>query len=444
VSTAVAPETSAPAAGRGLFNRDFLLLWQGQAVSQLGNQAFAVAMMFWTMEATGSASLMGLLMSLALLPGVLLSPFGGTFADRYSRVRILVVCDLASGLAVAALAGLFFAGVPNETAVAAMFATAVFAGIVRAFFQPAIAAALPDLVPAPHFMAANSLNQFSIQISQLLGQAAGGLLYRVIGAPLLFVLDALSFFYAGACAALIRAAPSAPRPAPKSGPLRAFLLETRVGLLFTWNREGLRNVVLIASLINFLLAPFSVLLPFYVQLYLKAGAAWYGFLIAALSAGSIAGFLLAGALKLAPTARGRLLLAGLVVGPILLGALGFATAAPLALLMIFGGGLAFGLVNIYLITLIQLSTPAELRGRVLGLLTTLTTGLLPLGMALSGVLGDLTDKNVPLIFGVSGALSVVLTLALATRPACQAFFATPAPSAPPSASPRVGEEPVEP
>jgi DHA3 family macrolide efflux protein-like MFS transporter len=417
---------------RGLFNRDFLLLWQGQAISQLGNQAFVVAMMFWTMEATGSASLMGLLMSLALLPGVLLSPFGGTFADRHSRVRILVICDLASGLAIAALAALFYMGASTATAVTGLFAAAVFAGIVRSFFQPAIAAALPDLVPAPRLMAANSLNQLSIQVSQLLGQAAGGLLFRAIGAPLLFVLDALSFFYAGACAALIRAAPPAPRPAPEGGPLRAFLRETGAGLRFTWSREGLRNVMLIAALINFFVAPFYVLLPFYVQLYLKAGAAWYGFLLAALSAGSVAGFLLAGALKPGPTARGRLLLAGLVVGPILLGALGFATAEPLALLMTFGGGLAFGVVNIYLITLIQLSTPAELRGRVLGLLTTLATGLLPLGMALAGVLGDLTGKNVPLIFGASGALSAILTLALATRPACRAFFATPAPSAGPS------------
>src|SRR5947209_12481686 len=83
-----------------LWNRNFFLLWQGQTVSQFGNQAFAVAMMFWILENTGSASLMGLLMSLSILPGVLLAPFGGTFADRHSRVRILVVCDLIAGLGI--------------------------------------------------------------------------------------------------------------------------------------------------------------------------------------------------------------------------------------------------------------------------------------------------------------------------------------------------------
>ena len=76
----VAPAGAAP---RRLWNRNFFLLWQGQTVSQLGNQAFSVAMMFWILEKTGSASLMGLIMGLAVLPGVLLAPFGGTFADRH-------------------------------------------------------------------------------------------------------------------------------------------------------------------------------------------------------------------------------------------------------------------------------------------------------------------------------------------------------------------------
>jgi len=71
-------------------NRNFFLLWQGQLVSQIGNQAFLIGTMFWTMEATGSASLMGAYMMLSMLPMIVLGPLGGTVADWYPRRRVII------------------------------------------------------------------------------------------------------------------------------------------------------------------------------------------------------------------------------------------------------------------------------------------------------------------------------------------------------------------
>jgi len=433
VETAELAAVPLPAPAR-LWNRNFFLLWQGQTVSQVGNQALVVAVMFWTMQVTGSASLMGLLTGMTTLPSLLLAPFGGTLADRYPRIRILIVCDLISGVSFFVLTGVFFAGLDPKVALAALFAVSVLNSSVRAFFGPAIAASIPDLVTPEKLATANSVNQLSVSATGFLGQAVGGVLYRVLGPPLLFLIDGLSFFYAAASSMFIDPPRQGARPAPagRAEPaakpswrqlLAGFLKQTGEGFRFTWERKGLRNFVLVAALVNFFITPVMVLLPFYVTDLLHSGPEWYGFLLAAISGGMAAGFLLAGVLKLQGETRGRALVAGLAAGPTILGCLGFIHTPLAALATAFLGGAVVGLVNIYLLTLIQLSTPAELRGRVLGLLSTLAGGLLPLGAALGGVLGDLTGKNIPLVYGVCGGLCTLVSLLLATRKECRAFLA---------------------
>jgi DHA3 family macrolide efflux protein-like MFS transporter len=424
----------APAPVR-LFNRNFFLLWQGQTVSQVGNQALVVAVMFWTMEVTGSASLMGLLTGLTTLPAVLLAPIGGTLADRYPRIRILITCDLISGLTFLVLTGIFVTGFDPHVKLAALFVVSVLNSSVRAFFGPAVAASIPDLVFPEKLASANSVSQLSASITGFIGQGVGGVLFRFLGPTLLFLIDGLSFFYAAvssmfidlphkAAASVLTAVGAAAAAKPSwRQVLAGFFKQTGEGLRYTWGRQGLRNFVLVAALINFFIAPVLVLLPFYVTDLLKADSKWYGFLLGAISAGTVLGFLLAGVLKLQGETRGRALVVGLATGPSILGCLGFIHHPVAALATAVLGGAVIGLVNIYLITLIQLSTPAELRGRVLGLLSTLAGGLLPLGAALGGVLGDLTGKNIPLVYGVCGGLCTLVSLLLATRKECRAFLA---------------------
>src|SRR3954447_19965573 len=100
----VASAASVASAPR-LLNRNFLLLCQAQLVSQFGNQAFSIAMMAWTLEATRSATMSGLMVMAGVLPVIVLGPLAGTFADgRRSRLRIVAACDALSGGLLALLA----------------------------------------------------------------------------------------------------------------------------------------------------------------------------------------------------------------------------------------------------------------------------------------------------------------------------------------------------
>jgi MFS transporter, DHA3 family, macrolide efflux protein len=422
------PETPAAAPPGRLWNRNFTLLWTGQTISQLGNPVFNIGAMLWMMEKTGSASLMGFLSMAFLLPGVLLGPLGGTFADRHSRVRIMIVGDLLSG----AVLLLFTAAVwwrPDDThlIIPLLFVVGVTVGIVRSFFGPAATALVPELVPNDKLPAANSLNQFALHGSIFSGQAVGGILYKMFGPALLFGIDGLSYLVACACSSAIpRDTERTPRArlGADGHPVRQFLAETGEGFRYVWQKTGLRDFAIVASLINFLAAPGLVLFPFYVSRYLHAGPQWYGFLMGGISVGAICGFLLAGTLRLSGPVRATGIQAALLLYPLFFGSLVFWRAPVPALVAIFFGGMTTGFVNVYFITMVQASTPREMRGRVLGFLGTLGAGLMPLGMAIGGVVGDLTGKNVPLIIGVCAVLALLTVVLLAFRRPCREFLAS--------------------
>lgn len=420
-----------PPSPRRLLNRDFLLLWQGQLVSQFGNQAFFVAMMFWTMQATGSAAVMGLLLMVSALPGALLSPVGGVLADRHSRRFLIILADTVRGLGVLGLAGLMYWR-PGDTdlLLTALFAVSIVSGIMGALFQPAITAAIPDLVPRTRVMAANSLNRLSVQVTTFVGQATGGVLFQLFGAPLLFLADGLTYLFSAASESFISIPQEfAEETRGLGASFSSYLHDIREGFLYVWARKGMRDFLLTAASVNFFLTSVTVLLPFYVETFLGEGADWYGFLLAAFGAGSVGGYLIAGAPWFIRRVRGVALTAFLFGAAATILLTGLTSQRLVALGLLFAMGVFIGAINISLLTLLQLTTPGKMRGRVMGLAISMTSAAIPLGMVFAGAVGDLTGKNVPLIFAVASAAVAALTLLAALRRPFREFLSQEIPSA---------------
>lgn len=409
-----------------LLNRNFVLLWQGQLVSQVGSQAFLVALLYWTMEATGSASLMGILMMVSALPSVLLGAVGGTLADRYSRKSIIVWADFLSGLSVLLLAMLFFTpGASIQILTAALFVTAVLTGTIQAFFRPAILAAVPDLVPISRVPAANSMIQFVFQFGTILGQGAGGVAYALVGAPLLFLFDGLSFLFSAASETFIQLPGSS---GERSGEARMrwnrFYEDLVEGLRFVWRRTGLKNFLILVGFVNFFAMPLLVLMPFLVQQNLGRGAEWFGILLAAFSAGSVVGYLVAGTIRISPGNRARLLVAILVMAGGAIVALSWITRPELALLLMLVTGVGLGIFNINVMTLFQMAAGRDLRGRVMGLVLAIASAASPFGMALGGLAADLSGHNIQAILTVCGGGIILVVLAMGLRRPVLEFLAS--------------------
>lgn len=108
------------------------------------------------------------------------------------------------------------------------------------------------------------------------------------------------------------------------------------------------------------------------------------------------------------------MIASLILMSVGFGGLGGVGVPIISLVIVLASGMLNGFFNINVITILQVTTPSELRGRVFGLLSTFAMGLAPIGLGLSGIVADLTNQNIPLIFitcgGILAALSILASI----------------------------------
>jgi MFS transporter, DHA3 family, macrolide efflux protein len=301
----------------------------------------------------------------------------------------------------------------------------VINGIVGSFFGPALAATIPDLVPRNKVTAANSLGQLSLQGSLFIGQAIGGWLYQSVGAVVLFLFNGFSFLYSSASEVFVRIPQTIPeRQGDWRAQFRSFGRDIAEGFRYVLGKPGLRELLYASAALAFFTAPILVLMPFYVEDTLGATPAWYGFLLSGYAVGTMLGYILAGVLRLKAGARGLLMMIIAVLVPLGFVGLGLAQSTGVALAVMVVGGLASGYITVNITTLIQATTPSEIRGRVVGLLAALSTALTPIGSGVAGIAADLVNQNIPLIFIASGVLAAGIVLLLTANPSYRAIMST--------------------
>lgn len=391
-------------------NRDVLLIWLGQVLSQVGTRMYQISLAWWILTQGGGGRQVGLFMMAGALPALLLVKVIGKTVDRLPSRPLLVTCDLLSfGVVSAAAWGLRQGRMTPGWLYAAGFIVAAS----QAFFDPALNKALGQAASAEDMEEAVAFQTSTQSLASFAGAAAGAVLIAKVGVAGVVALNALSFLASAACNALLAleraAAPAAAAAAAAEEP----------GADFFARAPRLKKVLLGFGCANFFLTPILVILPLYAKLTLKGGVSLLGALEASLWLGLTAGTfasrwldfsrdtlkLGAGALA---AAGASLFLPGLFVHRVFFAAL------------LFLAGAALGVNNVKFVALFQETVPAEHKGRFFAHMQALLAFTFPAAFLAFGLLADwLSPQKVCLVQGLGVFCLAGYFLKLSAEPAAR-------------------------
>jgi hypothetical protein len=406
-----------------LKNRNFRLLWAGEGISLLGDQLYLIALPWLVLQLTGNALAMGTVLALAAVPRALFMLLGGALTDRLSPRLMMLGSNTGRMVLVGLLAAATLGGIVDSWM---LYAFALLFGLADAFFYPAQTAIVPQLLSKDQLQTGNALVQGTAQLSVFLGPAIAGALIALLdgsgagpipdrwGTGTAFALDAASFVVSVAALALMRpqhARPGAAEDSEQRG-VASLLAE---GLSSVWKDHLLRYYFLLIAAANLLITgPMTVGIPVLADTRYAGGAAAFGIVISAFGGGSLAGIILAGTTR-RPSPRlfsGLMLSLTGLMGACLV-ALGLLPATVPASVVAVIMGAAEGYVVIQFVTWLQMRTPPEMIGRMMGLLMFSVVGMTPVSTAAAGALVQMSATAV--LIG-AGTLMVVVVAVGAFSP----------------------------
>ncbi len=392
--------SATPPALAVLREREFRHYFASRFLSGTGQSLLRAAFGWHVYALTGSEFQLGLLGVIQFVPALALSLVAGALADAHDRRKIILLAQLAS-LASAAL--LWLSTSNGGTDLVLLYAVVIGVSSAAAFENPARQALLPLLVPREIFATAVTVHSVAMTLSFALGPALMGLVVAAWGIAAAYAVPA--GLLAGSLALLSRI-----RPRPPEGERRAVSIAViREGLAFVRSQP----VVLGAMTLDMFAVIFGgavALLPVYATDILGVGERGYGVLAGSFEVGSL---LAALALLLRPigTASGRLLLGSVVAFGVATIVFGLSRSFPLSLAAYLVAGAADQVSVVMRSTLVQLSTPDALRGRVSAVNMLFIGASNQLGAAESGFVAALTGATFSVVSGGVASLLVVALVA---------------------------------
>ncbi len=366
----------------------FFVIWTGQALSMLGSSLVQFALVWWLTSSTGSATVLSIATLIALLPQIVVGPFVGPLVDRLDRRRIMILADLGVAAATAVLMLLFLYG---RVQLWHIYVAMAARSLGQAFHSPAMISSTSLLVPNEHHTRISGLNQTLHGLISIIAPPAGAILISTLPMQGVLAIDLVT--------ALLAVSPlffiSIPSPSidkggsRKGSALSSYAADLKAGLNYVFAWKGLFALILLAMMLNFLLAPAGSLMPIFVTKALGKGAIELAAVETAIGAGVIIGGLILSAWggfkrKILTSLVG---VAGMGLGVLIVGVTP-AGLFSLAIAASFLTGVTQVFANGSLYAILMSTVKRDMQGRVFSLLSAGAAAMMPLSLMIAGPLSD--------------------------------------------------------
>ncbi|MBQ5649543.1 MAG: MFS transporter [Clostridia bacterium] len=382
-----------------LWNKNYILLLQGNAISTLGDVMYSVAIGYWVYQATGSSALMGIMSSISMFVTMFLSPFCGSIVDKCDRRCMIVGIDLVQGLIMLAVGVLAYI---NALSVPIVLLAALCTAFGSVFYSPAISTIMLDIIPRDDLVRGQSIHSGISSLIDLVGSAISGAMVAFFGVPLIVVINGLSNLYSAVTELFVRV----PKTVQQGNTVtvKGVMRDLRCAAGEIISDKCLKIFVPCALILNLLGAgPLTLMLPFCLEKGFTVDM--YGYLISIFSAAYVAGALVLGAVKLRPSARYLVMSIGFTLYVPCFVVACFAGRYVVLCIFAFLAGLFNCAGNTVFNAALMLALPNENRSAMLGLIRSASVGGTALSAVIYGFIGELFPLYI--IFALGSAISLI-------------------------------------
>lgn len=377
-------------------NRNFMLLFSGQLISQVGDSMYQIGLLWLVLDLTGSKSTMGFVATIAYLPMLVFGVLAGILADTFDRRKLMLVSDALRFLAVLVLPFALFQEVLTVPIILAVtFAITTFSTP----FNPARDSIIPDLVGGAELVKANSLIQSTHFSAMLLGPALAAAVLAMVGLAHLFTIDSLTFLLSFLTIFLIRNLAANTTDRRKLDLAGHFSEIVR----FVHRDKKLRFLLGLTAINNFfIMGPAIAGTPIFVKEFLRGSAADYAFAESCLGLGMLAGSVLVN-YSARFVGKGKLLLLGIMFDGLTFLLIFWCRSLALFLVLVGIHGIGIPHIVVMRTSLIQEWIDSRQLGRVFSLVNMSVVGMTAVTVGVTGWLAEFVAINhLFAIFGLSG------------------------------------------